>query len=240
MLKLLDLTLDTPAENLALDEALLDAAEASDQPSEVLRIWESPQPMVILGRSSRVADEVDARPCQQLGIPVLRRCSGGAAVVAGPGCLMYAVVLSHASWPPVRMITEAHRLILGVLVQTLRPLVPGVGTSGTSDLTVDGKKVSGNSLRCRRTHLLYHGTLLYDFQLGLISRCLRLPPRQPDYREGRSHEAFLNNFGIRAADLRTALIRGWEAGDWCLAWPEAATRQLVAAKYGQKSWNYCL
>ena len=27
-------------------------------------------------------------------------------------------------------------------------------------------KFSGNSLRVRRTHLLYHGTLLYDFSLG--------------------------------------------------------------------------
>ena len=42
-MKLLDLTLETPAENLALDEALLEEAEQSTKPTEVLRLWESPR-----------------------------------------------------------------------------------------------------------------------------------------------------------------------------------------------------
>ena len=54
---LLDLTLPTPAENVALDEALLEAAEAGDCPS-VLRLWEPRETFVVVGRSSRVAEEV--------------------------------------------------------------------------------------------------------------------------------------------------------------------------------------
>ena len=50
-MKLLELTLPTPAENLALDEALLDAAEAGELPDEVLRLWEPSQPLVVVGRS---------------------------------------------------------------------------------------------------------------------------------------------------------------------------------------------
>jgi len=53
LMKLLDLTLPSPAENLALDEALLDAAEAGEMADEVLRFWESPQPLVVVGRSSQ-------------------------------------------------------------------------------------------------------------------------------------------------------------------------------------------
>ena len=55
-MRLLDLTLPTAAENVALDEALLDAAEAaSEQGSEepeVLRLWEPTQFFVVVGRSS--------------------------------------------------------------------------------------------------------------------------------------------------------------------------------------------
>ncbi len=94
-MRLLDLTLETAEENLALDEALLDEAEAGREPREVLRIWESPRPLVVLGRSSQVSHEVELAFCRQQGIPVLRRASGGAAIVAGPGSLMYAVVLSY-------------------------------------------------------------------------------------------------------------------------------------------------
>ena len=239
-MKLLDVTLDTPAENLALDEALLETAEEGARPREVLRLWESPLPMVVLGRSSRVAEEVDQAECEARGVPILRRCSGGAAIVAGPGCLMYAVVLSYELRPEVRLVAEAHGAVLQILARALRPLVPGLCCAGTSDLTVSGKKVAGNSLRCKRTHLLYHGTLLYNLPLDLIAQCLRTPPRQPDYRNGRSHEAFLTNLGVPAADLRQALIRGWEADERCPEWPLAETQQLVATKYSRASWNHCL
>ena len=54
---LLDLTLETPAENVALDEALLESAERGEGPSDVLRLWEPRTPMVVIGRSSKIADE---------------------------------------------------------------------------------------------------------------------------------------------------------------------------------------
>ena len=98
-MKLLILSLESPAANLALDEALLEQAEAGAGPSEVLRLWEPTDPCVVVGRSSRVAVEVKQEACRQAGIPVLRRCSGGAAVVTGPGCLMYSVVLSYRDHP---------------------------------------------------------------------------------------------------------------------------------------------
>ena len=90
----LDLTLPTPAENLACDEALLEWAEEQDRDWEFLRLWESPQPVVVVGRSSRIALEVCGDACRERDIPILRRSSGGAAIVAGPGCLMYALVLN--------------------------------------------------------------------------------------------------------------------------------------------------
>lgn len=239
-MKLLDLTLDTPAENLALDEALLEAAEQSEQPREVLRLWESQSSMVVLGRSSRAAEEVEQAKCEVRGVPILRRCSGGAAVVAGPGCLMYAVVLSYELRPEVRLVAAAHASVLRILAETLRSLVPGVRCAGTSDLTLDGRKFSGNSLRCKRTHLLYHGTLLYNLPLELIAHCLRSPPRQPDYRDGRGHEAFLINLGVPAEALRCALIQGWGADAPCPEWPQAETRRLVATRYSRVTWNYGL
>ena len=82
---LLDLTLPTAAENLALDEALLDEAEASSAGCETLRLWEPKEPAVVIGRSSQAAIEVRLDACRELAVPVLRRASGGAAVVTGPG-----------------------------------------------------------------------------------------------------------------------------------------------------------
>ena len=141
----------------------------------------------------------------------MRRASGGAAIVAGPGCLMYAVVLSYADRPALRAVEAAHRFVLDTLACALQPLVGDVRRRGTSDLALGDLKFSGNSLRCRRQALLYHGTLLYDFDLSLIETCLTMPPRQPEYRHGRSHRQFVTNLPTTASALRTALVGTWGA-----------------------------
>ncbi len=119
----LDLTLTTPAENLALDEALLDEAEQADEPTETLRLWEPAGPMVVLGRSSKAAEEANREACTRLDVPILRRVSGGAAIVAGPGCLMYALVLSYRLRPTLRAVDHAHRFVLGTMAAALEPLI---------------------------------------------------------------------------------------------------------------------
>jgi lipoate---protein ligase len=236
-MRFLNLTLPTAAENIALDEALLDEAEAADSPVETLRLWESPEPMVVVGRSSRMATEVRLDVCRKQGIPVLRRPSGGLAIVAGPGCLMYALVLSYKLRPQLRVLDQAHRWILGTLVSALAPLAPGVGCRGTSDLAIDGRKFSGNSARCRRNHILYHGTLLYDFPLPLIEQCLAMPPRMPDYREGRPHRGFVRNLELPPEAIRQALIEAFHAREPCIAWPADRTARIVAEKYTQAEWQ---
>lgn len=243
----LDLTLPTPAENLALDEALLDLAEDDDADSEFLRIWESPQPIVVVGRSSRVGQEVNVQACQERRIPILRRASGGAAIIAGPGCLMYAVVLSYQLRPELKDIRRAHMFVLDKLAESLRPLLTHAGNViqiGTSDLAIVehtpsavARKFSGNSLRAKRSHLLYHGTLLYDFDLALINSCLRMPPRQPNYRNRRAHGDFVVNLPMTRQSLMDALARAWPTSEELIDWPQDRVSNLVADRLSRDRWN---
>ncbi len=236
-MRYLDLTLPTAAENLALDEALLDEAEGDACPGETLRFWESPRPVVVVGRSSKLAAEVRGEVCRDLEIPVLRRISGGAAVVAGPGCLMYAVVLSLQQRPALHAPGLAHDFVLEMLSAALRGLVGRVSRRGTSDLALDQRKVSGNSLRVKRRHLLYHGTLLYDFPLELIGRVLLMPPRQPEYRRGRPHESFVANLPLPAEAIRRAVAVMWKADEPLADWPRVRTAALAAEKYSRPEWS---
>ncbi len=237
---LFDLTLDTPEENLALDEALLEEAETSAAPMAALRLWEPPQPIVVVGRSSHVDAEVDLEQCRRRNIGVFRRTSGGAAIVTGPGCLMYAVVLDYERNPALRSVDAAHRIVLETMLEAVRPLVPQATRRGTSDLAVGCTKFSGNSMRCKRRHVLYHGTLLYQMPLELIDQCLRMPPRQPDYRAGRAHGAFVMNLPVAGAALRQALIRAWRAQPSEREVPHMRIAELIASRYGREDWNYKL
>jgi lipoate---protein ligase len=232
----LDLSLETPEENLALDEALLVEAEDQDTPAEVLRVWESPTAFVVLGSSSRYESEAIVENCVRDDVRILRRASGGAAIVTGPGCLMYALVLSYERRPQLRMIDETHRHVLGALARSLSKCVPGIKHVGTSDLSISDRKFSGNSMRCKREHVLYHGTLLFDFPLSSIAMYLGTPPRQPDYRRGRSHKAFVTNLPL-ARDVIVAAVReAFSADERRDAWPRELTRQLAREKYSRPEW----
>jgi lipoate-protein ligase A len=233
----LDLSLDSPAENLALDEALLLDAEERAEPREVLRLWEPRQTFVVLGSSSRCHEEVEVSLCRADGVPILRRPSGGASILTGPGCLMYALVLSYEREPQLQAVDLAHRYLLGRLASAIGRRVPGVHEAGTSDLALTDRKFSGNSMRCKRRCLLYHGTLLYDFSLARIGRYLRAPPRQPEYRRARPHRDFVTNLPLERAALVAAMREAFAANEPAADWPCERVAQLVAARYGREEWN---
>jgi lipoate-protein ligase A len=236
-MRCLDLTLPTPEENLALDEALLEEAESAAASEETLRFWEPSEPMVVVGRSSRVEAEVQVDVCRTAGIPIFRRPSGGAAIVAGPGCLMYALVLSYEKRPELRPIAKTHDFVLKTIAAALRPSCPGVHCAGTSDLALGAEKFSGNSMRARRRHFLYHGTLLYQFPLERIDHYLKQPLRMPAYRHGRKHAVFVTNLPLPREAIVQGLTQAWKATDSCPDWPRALTARLAAERYSQAEWN---
>ena len=233
----LHLTLNTPAENLALDEALLDAAETGEISEGVLRLWESPTYCIVLGRSSSAEVEVDLDACRQDRVPVLRRSSGGGTILAGPGCLLYALVLSLRDYPQLQAIDQAHQFVLGELSRMLTNHKPSVKPVGTSDLAIRStptgpwQKFSGNAIRLKRKHILYHGTLLYDFDLPCLPRWLATPTRTPDYRNGRRHTEFVINLNIERKTLVNTLTEGWRADEELSEWPEQRTEELVKRKF---------
>ena len=236
-LRRLDLSLQEAEANLALDEALLLEAEGSDRPIETLRLWQFADATVVIGRGSKIAGEVDLDYCRGAAIPVLRRCSGGAAIVAGPGCLMYSVVLDLRLRPELRKVDEAHAWVMSRLAEAVRQQLEQVAWQGTCDLTFEGRKFSGNSLRMARDHLLYHGTILHDADLERIPMCLKTPPRQPDYREGRSHGDFVTNIPIDPRRLADDIAIAFEATSAPHGWPERAMNELLDERYRSAAWH---
>ncbi len=232
----LNKTFEDPAFNLALDEALLEKAEQGLQPA-ILRIWEPESPMVVLGRSSPYELEVNQEFCKARKIPVLRRSSGGQSIVTGPGCLMYCLLVSYESQPHTRALDQAHQYVMRQIQDALGKRNIETVFQGTCDLTYHGKKFSGNSLRCKRDHFIYHGTLLYDFPLELISGCLGQPARQPEYRENRSHQEFVTNLPATRDELVDVLTTAFRATNSSSEWHEKLTTDLAHQKYRLAHWT---
>ncbi len=233
----IDLTLPTPEENLALEEALLDECDSGGQ-DPILRFWESPTPFVVLGYASRAAVDVDLEAAAALQVPVLRRISGGGTVVQGPGCISYALLLPIDLRGPTASIHATNRWVMERHRQALESRFPGrIAVQGITDLTIDGRKCSGNSQRRRRRWLLFHGTFLVSACLELIGRVLRPPPQAPEYRQSRSHRDFLANIDAPAPWLTACLSAGWAAQPGNVPIPAQRIGALVQDKYLRPEWN---
>jgi lipoate-protein ligase A len=222
-----------PSRFLSWDEAFLDEAEAGGP--EVLWFWESVTPFVVIGYGQKAAKEVDEAACLRREVPVLRRCSGGGTVVQGPGCLNYGLALRIEEHGALATITGANRWIMERQRRAMAALLGDpVQIRGHTDLALatpaGERKFSGNAQRRKRTALLFHGTFLLRFDLGLISDLLRFPSAQPGYRSGRDHLDFVANTGLEAAAVIGALRAEWGAGTIHPS-PPIAIAEAAAARH---------
>jgi lipoate-protein ligase A len=230
--------LSDPEDHLAVDEALLLEAEEGHA-SDALRVWEFSRHVVVAGRGTRVSQEIDRPFCESCRIPIFRRCSGGASVVAGPGCLMYSLVLGFEGHDALRRIDVAHQYVMSRVLRALRRQIPAAEYQGTCDLTWQDRKCSGNSLRIARRHLLYHGTILYDFDLTRMARCLKEAPRQPEYRQGRDHQSFTGNVPIDSERFSADLCAIFGAeGQIDAESLRGRIRQLRRQRYDDPAWHF--
>lgn len=236
-MKYLDLAFADPARNLACDEMLIDLCEESR--TEVLRIWEPSNYFVVLGYSNRVSREVDVDACGAKAIPILRRFSGGGAVLQGPGCINYTLVVRNERPGYIGDIATAYRRVLEPHRRLFQALTSkAVRIEGISDLAIAGLKFSGNSQHRKRACTLFHGTFLLKFDLSLVETCLRLPSKQPAYRRDRPHRAFLTNLAIDPLEVREKLKKEWQAYDEPVDVSYERIEDLLKSRYLRGEWNW--
>lgn len=234
----LDITLPTPAENLACDEALLDLCEAGSH-GEFLRFWEPRTVFVVLGYANRAAQEVDLEACKAEEVPVLRRISGGGAVLQAPGCLNYCLVLRTDNRLELESITETNAFVLERTRAVLERLTgEPVARVGLTDLAIRDRKISGNAQRRRIRAVLFHGSFLIRAPVELMNKYLRMPTRAPEYRAGRMHHEFVTSIDVDPGLIKQELRRAWNAEEACHEWPRAETEALVRTKYSLDAWNF--
>ena len=237
-MRYLDLSFADPAENLACDEALIQSCEG-ERREGILRIWQPARYFVVAGHSNKIGREINQSACAADQVPVLRRCTGGGAVLQGPGCLNYALIFHHeegGEWlgdlgRSYRFVLERHRRLFAVL--TGQP----VSVEGTSDLSVAGRKFSGNSQYRKRSWTLVHGTFLLHFDLARIERYLPMPSKEPGYRANRRHGDFLLNLDLATDLVKQSLRDIWGATQALETLPLGVINTLMRERYLRPEWN---
>ncbi len=173
------------------DDPLIAAVRDGAGPQVAVR--RVPEPMVVLGRSSRIELELHHARCIADGVPVLRRRGGGCAVVLDPGNLVISLALEV---PGFGHVDKLWRGLTGWLIGGLEDAgVPGLAQDGICDLVSGDRKVGGAAMVRARGLVYYSTTLLLAPRVDLMERYLPHPPREPGYRRGRSHRDFVGALG---------------------------------------------
>jgi lipoate-protein ligase A len=167
--------------------------------------YEQKQTEVVYGPSCKVDHEIDVERCRLDRVPLVRRRGGGGTVVLAEGMVVTVVVDERRDRPLEQIYKEVNAGLGAALLPAVSlKLVP----AGTSDLTSGNRKVCGSSLYLGRTPALYYyqSSLMVSCDLRLLERYLRYPPREPDYRAGRSHTDFCTTLREQGATRTPAEI----------------------------------
>jgi lipoate-protein ligase A len=172
-----------------LDDEMMARTRADGLPR--VRVYDPPQICVVIGRGGRQEQELRTDLIAHDKVPLYKRPGGGCSVVLDPGNLIISVA---APLPGIGGIKTAFAGISDWLITALAACgVPGVKQRGVSDLAIGDRKIGGSCMYRTRDLVYYSTTLLMDPDFDLIERYLLHPPREPDYRAGRSHRHFLGS-----------------------------------------------
>jgi lipoate-protein ligase A len=161
MLRCIQRTETDPYFNLAAEEFLLKNAA-----SDTFMTWYN-EPSVIIGKHQNAHREINHSFIEANQIPVIRRITGGGTVYHDPGNLNFSFIFTNRSENLVDFKEFTKPVIL-----FLRNLGLNATFEGKNNIMIDGLKVSGNSAHLYKKKVLYHGTLLFNSDLGKLDSAI--------------------------------------------------------------------
>ncbi|MDX9747970.1 MAG: lipoate--protein ligase family protein [Paludibacter sp.] len=162
-----------PAFNLAIEEYLFSRCEGE------YAFFYCNNPCVVIGSNQVWQNEVDVAFCEQNGIAVLRRLSGGGAVYHDRGNLNYSFITHKTSGNSGTTADFLHPVVEALLRMGIMAII-----GKRKDLWLpDGYKISGTASHVTMNRVLQHGTLLYDSNIEMLKGALN-PPKQLSTSKG--------------------------------------------------------
>lgn len=153
-----------PRWNLALEEYLF---TRTDRSADYFMLWQNDN-TVVVGKNQNVAEEVNEPLARREQVRVVRRLSGGGAVYHDLGNLNFTFIADARRFEQINFTRFCQPI-----TDALRSMGVPAQISGRNDLTIGGKKFSGNAQWIQGGRVLHHGTLLFSSDLDRAARLLR-------------------------------------------------------------------
>ena len=175
--RLLDTGILSGAENMALDDVILEC-RAEHQTPNTLRFLQFKPSTVLVGYHQSVEQEVRVSFCKDNDVEVNRRVTGGGTILFTPTCLGWEIFADKTTQGVNELRKDLGKLaafISNGAVLGLKKLGVDAEFRPKNDIEVNGRKISGTGGTERGDSFMYQGTLLIDFDVDLMLRSLRIP-----------------------------------------------------------------
>jgi len=158
--------------NIAIGQAIVEARQAGAVP-DTLRFLRFP-PTALVGRHQALAQEIDLAYCEEHGIGVVRRITGGGAIFMEPGLLGWELAFDRETLG-VSSLPELTREICEAAAEGVSSLGVQARYRPRNDIEVEGRKISGTGGFFDGDTLFYQGTVLVDMDPRVMVAALRVP-----------------------------------------------------------------
>jgi lipoate-protein ligase A len=252
---------DEGPRNMALDEAVARAV-GTGRHSPTIRFYAWAKPTVSVGCLQAARGAVAPRVCRRWGVGVVRRPTGGRAVLHDDELTYSVCIPLDGAWGRLS-VAESFRLIGEGIVAGLRRLgiAAALGRDGDAPpvpgpvpacfqmprmpaVLADGRKLVGSAQRRSEGAILQHGSLLLGVDLALHQAVFPTWPRDDPGRCVTTLRALLPSLPSRAA-IERVLLEGWSevlgvrgAPGELSSSEQQEAEQLVRTRYGTFDWTW--
>lgn len=224
--------------NLAVEEYLLDSMGEGEC---ILYLWQN-QNTVVIGKNQNPWRECRRELLEKEGGYLARRLSGGGAVFHDTGNLNFTFLVNKEDYSLERQV--------GVILAAVKKVGIAAEMTGRNDITVEGKKFSGNAFCFRKANAFHHGTLLVSADLGKLSRYLQVSEEKIRSKGVESVKARVVNLceynqALTVTHMGQAFIEafadeygGTPAVLENVEWMDQAVLKQLYDKYASWEWRY--
>jgi lipoate-protein ligase A len=211
---------------------------------DIFMLWRNDN-AIIVGKHQNTLAEINIEYVKEKKIKVVRRLSGGGAVFHDMGNLNFTFIMNG---------DEGRLVDFRKYTQPIIDVLQKVGVNaifeGRNDLTIDGKKFSGNAVHIIKNRVLQHGTLLFSSVMKDVSEALKVNPLKFIDKAVKSVRSRVTNISEHLTEpLELDAFRGMIMDHIMGMYPDsvpyqlnekdsAVIRNLSDNKYSTWEWNF--